>query len=69
MNLPVLKAKDVNIQFDSAEEIASIDPEDIEKAIVEWNEKAETRRRAAKEEWLESLVDEYRSERRRKVKG
>ncbi|MCZ7363084.1 MAG: DUF460 domain-containing protein [Candidatus Methanoperedens sp.] len=65
MNLPVLKAKDVNIQFDSAEEIASIDPEDIEKAIVEWNEKAETRRRAAKEEWLESL----RSERRRKVNG
>ncbi len=69
LNLPVLKAGDVNIRLDSTEDVAGINPEDIEKAIVEWNDKAEVRRRSAKEEWLESLVGEYRSERRREVKG
>jgi predicted RNase H-like nuclease (RuvC/YqgF family) len=69
LNMPVLKAKDVNIRFDSAEELAGINPADIERAIDEWNTKAEKRRMAAKEEWLESLVGEYRSERRREVKS
>ncbi len=69
LNVPVLKAKDVNIRLDPAEELAGIDPDDIEKAIDEWNRKTESRRRAAKEEWLESLVGEYRSERRREAKG
>lgn len=69
LNMPVLKAKDVNIRFDSAEELAGINPADIERAIDEWKAKAEKRRMAAKEEWLESLVGEYRSERRRGVKG
>ncbi len=68
-NVPVLRAKEVNIRLDAAEELAGIDPGDIEKAIDEWKRKAEARRRAAKEEWLESLVGEYRSERRREVKG
>jgi len=63
--VPVLKAKDVNIQFDSTEELAVIDPEDIRNAIEDWNKKASIRRMAAKEEWLKSLVDEYRSERRK----
>jgi uncharacterized protein len=69
LNMPVLKAKDVNIRFDSAEELAGINPADIESAIDEWKAKAEKRRMAAKEEWLESLVGEYRSERRRGVKS
>ncbi len=69
LNMPVLKAKDVNIRFDSAEELAGINPADIERAIDEWKAKAEKRRMAAKEEWLESLVGEYRSERRRGVKS
>jgi predicted RNase H-like nuclease (RuvC/YqgF family) len=69
LNMPVLKAKDVNIRFDSAEELAGINPADIEHAIDEWKAKAEKRRMAAKEEWLESLVGEYRSERRRGVKS
>jgi predicted RNase H-like nuclease (RuvC/YqgF family) len=68
LNMPVLKANDVNIKFDSAEELAGINPADIERAIDEWKAKAEKRRMAAKEEWLESLVGEYRSERRRGVK-
>jgi predicted RNase H-like nuclease (RuvC/YqgF family) len=67
--VPVLKAKDVKIQFDPAEELAVIDPEDIRYAIEDWNKKAEQRRIAAKEEWLESLVDEYRSKRKREIKG
>lgn len=69
LNMPVLKAKDVNIKFDSAEELAGINPADIERAIDEWKANAEKRRMAAKEEWLESLVGEYRSERRRGVKS
>jgi len=69
LGMPVLKAKDVNIQFDPAGELAVINPDDIKNAIEEWNRRAEQRKTAAKEEWLRSLVDEYRSERRREVKG
>ncbi|MDP2766267.1 MAG: DUF460 domain-containing protein [Candidatus Methanoperedens sp.] len=69
LNVPVLKTKDVNIQFDTAEELAVINPEDIKNAIEDWNKKAAERRMAAKEEWLKSLVDEYRSERKREIKG
>ena len=68
LGVPVLKAKDVNVQFDSTEDLAVIDPEDIKNAIELWNRIAEKRRMAAKEEWLKSLVDEYRSERRRELK-
>lgn len=69
LGLPVLKAKDVNIQFDTAFDFAVIDPDDINNAIETWNKNAAKRKMAAKEEWLKSLVDEYRSERRRGVKG
>ncbi len=69
LGMPVLKAKDVNIQFDPAGELAVINPDDIKNSIEEWNRRAEQRKTAAKEEWLRSLVDEYRSERRREVKG
>jgi len=68
LGVPVLRAKDVNIQFDSIEELAVIDPDDIGNALEDWNRKASHRRMAAKEEWLKSLVDEYRSERRRELK-
>ncbi|HEY9205811.1 MAG TPA: DUF460 domain-containing protein [Candidatus Methanoperedens sp.] len=68
LNVPVLEAKDVHIQLGHAEDFASVNPEDIEHAIDEWAKKAEKRRMAAKEEWLESLVGEYRSERRRELK-
>ena len=40
----------------------------LRNALEEWNRKAQQRRMAAKEEWLKSLVDEYRSERRRELK-
>ncbi len=69
LNVPVLMAKEVKIRFDPAEEIAVIDPEDISNAIDEWNKKAEERRKCEKEEWLASLVDEYRSERRKERRG
>lgn len=69
LNVPVLMAKDVKIKFDPAEEIAVIHPEDIGNAIEKWNINAQERRKAQKEEWLASLVDEYRSERRKKMKG
>jgi len=69
LGIPVLRAGDVKLQFDPSEELAVINPEDIKNAVEEWNKKAEERKLAAKEEWLASLVDEYRSERRRKIKG
>lgn len=68
LGMPVLNAKDVNIQFDTTEELAVINPDDIKNAIEDWNRKAAQRRMAEKEEWLKSLVDEYRSERRRELK-
>lgn len=68
LGVPVLKAQDVKIQFDTTEDLAVIDPEDIKNAIEVWDMKAQQRRLAAKEEWLKSLVDEYRSERRRELK-
>ncbi|VVB94813.1 Uncharacterised protein [uncultured archaeon] len=68
LNVPVLEAKDVKIQLGHAEDFAVVNPDDIERAIEEWARKAEKRRMAAKEEWLESLVGEYRSERRRELK-
>lgn len=69
LKVPVLKANEVNIHFDPAEDFAVIDPAAIKNAIDGWNKKAEIRKMAAKEEWLESLVDEYRSERKRAAKG
>jgi predicted RNase H-like nuclease (RuvC/YqgF family) len=69
LNVPVLMAKEVKIKFDPDEEIAVIDPEDIRNAIDEWNLKAQERRKQEKEEWLASLVDEYRSERRKERLG
>ena len=68
-DVPVLNAGDVKIKFDPDEEIAVIDPGDLERAVGEWDKKAQARRKAQKEEWLESLVDEYRSERRKEAKG
>lgn len=68
LNVPVLDAKDVKIQLGHAEDFAVVNPDNIEHAIDEWTKKAEKRRMAAKEEWLESLVGEYRSERRRELK-
>lgn len=68
LGVPVLKAKDVDLHFDSTEELAVIDPLAIDKALEEWNRQAALRRTAEKEEWLKSLVDEYRSERRKELK-
>lgn len=69
LNVPVLNVKEVKIQFEKGEELALIDPEEIRRAIDDWNKRAEEKRKAAKEEWLKSLVDEYRSERRRELRG
>ncbi|MCE8428632.1 MAG: DUF460 domain-containing protein [Candidatus Methanoperedens sp.] len=69
LNVPVLNVKNVKIQFEKGEELAVIDPAEIQRAIDDWNKRADEHRKAAKEEWLKSLVDEYRSERRRELKG
>jgi predicted RNase H-like nuclease (RuvC/YqgF family) len=69
LGVPVLRTKDVNVQFDATEDLAVINPDDIKNALDEWNKNAQKRRMAAKEEWLKSLVDDYRSERRRELKA
>lgn len=69
LNIPVLNVKDVKLQFDALEGFAVIHPDEIQHAIDEWNKKAEKRRIAKTEKWLESLVEEYRSERRREKIG
>ena len=38
LGVPVLRAKDVNVQFDSTEDLAVIDPEDIKNAMEDWNQ-------------------------------
>ncbi|MCX9084345.1 MAG: DUF460 domain-containing protein [Candidatus Methanoperedens sp.] len=68
LGVPVLKAMDVKVQFDPAEDLAVIDPDDINNALEEWDKNAQKRRMIAKEEWLKSLVEEYRSVRRRELK-
>jgi len=68
LNLPVLYVKDLDIEIDTSEELAAINPENLENAIKEWNEKVEKQRIANKEIWLESLVHEYRTERIKEIK-
>lgn len=68
LGVPVLKVNDVNLHFDSTDELAVIDPDAIRAALEEWEKRASVRRKTEKEEWLRSLVDEYRSERRKELK-
>lgn len=68
LDIPVLDVKEVNVQIYPSEELAVIDPAEIERVIKNWESVAEKRKLAGKEKWLESLMDEYRSERRRGVK-
>ncbi|MCQ1534944.1 DUF460 domain-containing protein [Methanosarcina sp. KYL-1] len=59
--VPVLK----EVQLERADDFAMAEPEALKTAISEWEKAAEKRRQKAKEDELQSLFDEYRSERRR----
>ncbi|MDD4497424.1 MAG: DUF460 domain-containing protein, partial [Methanosarcinaceae archaeon] len=60
-DVPVLK----NFPLERVDDFAMADPEALKAAISEWEKDAEKIRARAKEDELESLLDEYRSERRR----
>lgn len=60
-DVPVLK----NIPLERAEDFAMAEPETLKAAIADWEKEADARRHKAKEDELQSLFDEYRSERRR----
>lgn len=60
-DVPVLR----NIELERADDFAMAEPEALKTAISEWEKLAEKRRQKAKEDKLQSLFEEYRSERRR----
>ncbi len=60
-NVPVLRG----IPLERAEDFAMAEPESLEVAIAAWEKEAEKNRHKAKEDELQSLFEEYRSERRR----
>ncbi len=62
-NVPVLK----DILLERAEDFAMAEPESLKAAIVAWEKDAEEKHRRAKEDELQSLFEEYRSERRRGI--
>ena len=60
-NVPILR----NIPLERAEDFAMADPEILKTSIAAWEKEAEIKHRKAKEDELQSLFEEYRSERRR----
>lgn len=60
-DVPVLK----DIQLERAEDFAMAEPEALKDSIAAWEKEADTKRHKAKEDELQSLFDEYKSERRR----
>ena len=60
-DVPVLR----DIPLERADDFAMAEPENLKVAIAAWETEAEKRHRKAKEDELQSLFEEYRSERRR----
>lgn len=60
-DVPVIR----DIQLERAEDFAMAEPEALKASIAAWEKEAEIKRHKAKEDKLESLFEEYRSERRR----
>jgi predicted RNase H-like nuclease (RuvC/YqgF family) len=54
-----------DIPLERAEDFAMAEPENLKAAIAAWEKEAEKKHRRAKEDELQSLFEEYRSERRR----
>ena len=60
-DVPVLR----DILLERADDFAMAEPENLKAAIAAWEIEAEKKHRKAKEDELQSLFEEYRSERRR----
>ncbi|HIH43514.1 MAG TPA: DUF460 domain-containing protein [Candidatus Methanoperedenaceae archaeon] len=59
--VPVFGRDELHVQ--SADDFAVANPDDLGRALERWRRLYEERKKAAKEEWLETLIAEYRSER------
>ena len=53
------------LPLERVEDFAMAEPEDLKTAIDAWEKEAEAKHHKAKEDELQSLFEEYRSERRR----
>jgi len=60
-DVPVLKG----IPLERAEDFAMVEPETLKAAIAAWEKEADEKRHKAKQDELQSLFEEYKSERRR----
>jgi hypothetical protein len=61
--LPVIKALEVQ----RVDDFAMVDPAKLNEAISEWEEKARARTKEKEHQQFKSILDEYRSERRRGI--
>jgi predicted RNase H-like nuclease (RuvC/YqgF family) len=62
-DVPVLK----DIPLERAEDFAMAEPETLKAAIAAWEKEADAKRHKAKQDELQSLFEEYKSERRRGI--
>jgi predicted RNase H-like nuclease (RuvC/YqgF family) len=60
-NVPVLK----DVKVHRVGDLASIDPDMLDESIRKWQEGAEKRLREKEQEQFQSILEEYKSERRR----
>lgn len=61
--LPVFSASEIQIQ--RIDGIAFVNPDDVTSAKARWAERMKTRQAERKAEWLESMIQEYRVERKK----
>ncbi|MBN2109557.1 MAG: DUF460 domain-containing protein [Methanosarcinaceae archaeon] len=60
-DIPVIRG----LEMQRVDDFATVAPEALDKAISEWEEKASERRKEKEHEQFKSILDEYRSERKR----
>ena len=63
--LPFFSVRSVPVNY--LDEMGVVDPDDFNPALEKFNEESEARKRKEKEQLLSSLVEEYKSERRRGI--
>ncbi|MCG7850612.1 MAG: DUF460 domain-containing protein [ANME-2 cluster archaeon] len=64
-NLPFFNVKSVPVNY--LDDMGVVDPDDFNPAFEKFNEESKARKRKEKEQLLSSLVEEYKSERRRGI--
>jgi len=62
-DIPIIKKEEINLT--QTTDFTTITPESLEKAIKQWEQKAKERKIKLEEEKLQSIIEEYRSERKK----